>query len=230
MIKILQLLMTNPDALQALWLGSIIAAASAVTGVFVVLRGQAFIGHVLTDIGVTGASGAYLAGLSTWYGFLSFGLFSGGTVEVLGHRAQNRDIATGIVLSSAMGLGALFLYLDARVVGNSSASQLVLFGSLFAVPTQVVLPVALSSLLALILVGLLYRPLLLSSISPRVAIAKGLPVRTISLLFMIALVIAVEDSSLIIGALMSTALLIGPAYTATRVTRDLITPFSWLWP
>ncbi|QQE78060.1 metal ABC transporter permease [Alicyclobacillus sp. SO9] len=211
--------LADPAVIRALWLGALIALTSAVAGVFVIIRGQSFAGHVLTDIGVTGASGAYLIGQSAWYGFIGFGIMAGAGIEAIGDKIRNRDIATGIALSFSLGIGALFLYLDTRIAGGASAAQLVLFGSLFAVQSKLVPLIALVSLVSLILIGVLYRPLLLSSLSPEVAAAKGVSVRIMSLLFMLALAITVENSALVIGALMSTALLIGPASAAVHLTR-----------
>jgi|GEM_PF-668784 len=219
MIALWHQLLGNPQVREALWVGTLVAAISAGSGFFVVLRGQSFLGHVLTDVGVSGASGAFLLGLNQWYGFLLFGLAAGETVEGLGSKAHNRDISTGIVLSFAMGLGALFLYLDARLTGQASAAQLILFGSLFTITPDTVLPIVLSSALAALLIVALYRPLLLISVNPQTAEAKGVKVKLVSLLYVAALAITVENTALVIGALMSTALLIGPAYTALQLTR-----------
>jgi zinc/manganese transport system substrate-binding protein len=74
------------------------------------------------------------------------------------------------------------------------------------------------SALALALVLLLYRPLLLSSASAELAAARGLPVRLIGALYLLALVVSVALASLTIGTILSTALLIGPAAAAMRLT------------
>lgn len=219
MTLLLQQLFDTPQTQEALWIGTLVAAMSAAWGYFVVLRGQSFLGHVLTDIGVSGASGAFLLGVNQWYGFVLFGLASGEAVEAWGDKAQDRDMTTGIILSFAMGLGALFLYLDARLTGQTSASQLILFGSLFTINPGTALPIVLTSLLTLVLIIWLYRPLLLISVNSQGALAKGVKVKFISLLYVAALAITVENTALIIGALMSTALLIGPAYTALQWTR-----------
>ena len=63
--------------------------------------------------------------------------------------------------------------------------------------------------LALGLIGLIYRPLLLSSISPDLAAAQGTRLRLVGLTYMVALALSVALSALTIGAILSTALLIG---------------------
>jgi zinc/manganese transport system permease protein len=53
------------------------------------------------------------------------------------------------------------------------------------------------------------------------AAARGVPVRIVGLLYMLALALAVGLSSLAIGAILSTALLIGPAAVALRLTKRI---------
>ena len=61
--------------------------------------------------------------------------------------------------------------------------------------------------------------LLLSSLSPEVAAARGVPVRAVGAAYLIALAISVSLSSVAIGAVLSTALLIGPAAAALRIAK-----------
>lgn len=208
----------SSQVINALFVGTFVAAVSGMIGVFVVIRGQSFVGHALTDLGATGASGAFLVGMNIWYGFLSFGLLAGVGVESLGHRARNRDVATGIILSFAMGLGALFLYFDTLNTSNASVSMLVLFGSIFVMDPGITPIVVGVGLFTVILLCILYRPLMMCSVSPEVAHARGIPVRFVGIAFMMLLAAAVEDGALVLGALLSTALLIGPAATAVRLT------------
>ncbi len=208
----------SSQVINALWVGTFVAAVSGVIGVFVVIRGQSFVGHALTDLGATGASGAFLIGVNIWYGFLSFGLLAGAGVESLGNRARNRDVATGIILSFAMGLGALFLYFDTLHTSNASVSMLVLFGSIFVMDPGITPIVVGVGLFSVILLCVLYRPLIMCSVSPEVARARGIPLRLVGIAFMMLLAAAVEDGALVVGALLSTALLVGPAATAVRLT------------
>jgi zinc/manganese transport system permease protein len=217
-------LFQSSEVTHALLVGSLVAVLSGVVGVFVILRGQSFVGHVLTDMGTTGASGAYLLGINAWYGFLAFGLLAGFGVEVLGERPRIRDVATGILLSFVLGLGSLFLYLDTKITNNANVSLLVLFGSVFTLDPAVIPSVASVCGLALLMLLAMYRPLLLSSIHPEMAKARGVPVRWVGMLFMLVLAVTVEAGCLVVGALISTALLIGPAAIAVR----FITRLGWV--
>ena len=204
----------------ALLVGGVVAIASGAVGVFTVLRGQAFAGHALTDVSAAGGSAAFLLGISPLLGFIGLGLVAGTTIDRIGpDQVKGRDLATGIVLGAATGLAALLLYLDATSTTTSGAAQTVLFGSIFAVDASIVPFVVGFGVLAVGIVAGLYRPLLLTCASPELAAARGVPVRVVGLAFMVALAVAVGLSAIATGAILSTALLIGPPATALRLTR-----------
>jgi len=217
----------SEEVMNALLLGGVVAAISGVIGVFVVIRGQAFAGHAMGDFGGAGAAGAFLAGINTLWGFLAFGVLAAIGVEFLGNRARERDLATGIILAVALGVEALFLYFDTHFTGKVGAPMLILFGSIFVVAPSTVSIVTGLTIASAVTICLIYRPLLLSSIDPELARARGVPVRVISLAFIILLAVVVEEGSLIIGALLSTALLIGPAAAALRLTHKMGWAVLW---
>jgi zinc/manganese transport system permease protein len=203
-------------------IGGVTAIVSAIVGIFTVVRSQSFAGHALTDIATTGGSGAFYFGLGPLVGFIGGGVIGAGAMDLIGvQRMRSRDLATGIVLGAATGLAALFLYLDTTKSATTGATQQILFGSIFTIDPSTVPVVILLSAATLIVVAVIYRPLLLSSVSAELASARGIGLRTVGLLFMLALAIAVGLSSIAIGSILSTALLIGPAATALRVTRSL---------
>jgi zinc/manganese transport system permease protein len=163
-----------------------------------------------------------LIGLNPLFGFVGGGVIGAGAMELIGvRRARGRDLPTGIVLGASIGLAALFLYLGTTSSTTTGASQQILFGSIFSTDTSTVPIVAGFSLLCLVIMAVVNRPLLLSSVSMDMAAARGIPLRVVGLLYMLALALAVGLSSLAIGAILSTALLIGPAALALRVTKRL---------
>ena len=201
-------------------IGATVAAVSAVTGVFTVVRGQSFSGHALTDVSTAGGSGALLAGMSPVTGFVGLSIIAAGMMEATrAQKARGRDLATGIVLGAAIGLGALFLYLDTTAGATTGATQKILFGSIFSLSSGIVPLVAAFSAIALGGIVLVYRPLLLATVSTDMAAARGVPVRLAGTVYMMVLAVSVGLSSLAIGSILSTALLIGPAAAALRITK-----------
>ncbi len=204
----------------AVSVGAVVAVVAAVVGVFTVIRGQAFAGEALGDIGTTGGAGAFLAGVGLMSGFLVMDVIAAAAMELIGiQRPRGRDLATGIVLGASIGLAALFLYLDSTLHNTTGATVTVLFGSVFAIPTSTVPLIVVLAALALALMAALYRPLLLSSVSAEMAAARGIPVRRIGALYLLGLALATALAAITIGTILSTALLIGPAATALRLTK-----------
>ena len=197
----------------ALVVGAVVAVVSGVVGVFTVVRGQSFGGHALTDVSTAGGSGALLLGLSPLTGFVAGGIVGAGAMESIGvERVRGRDLATGIVLGAATGLAALFLYLDTTTSATTGATQQILFGSIFVIDTSTI-PYVIGRRRA----GRgpprrLYRPLLLASVDTDIARARGVPVRMVGQRSSCwPWPLSVGLSSLAIGTILSTALLIGPA-------------------
>jgi zinc/manganese transport system permease protein len=206
----------------ALIIGGIAAVVSGVVGVFTVLRGQSFAGHALTDASATGGSGGLLIGVNPLLGFVIGAVAGAGAMEVMGVRhARGRDLSTGIVLGASIGLAALFLYLTTSSSTTTGSAQQILFGSIFLTSSSNVPLVALFSASSVAVMAAIYRPLLLASVSAELAAARGVRTRLIGMAYMLALASAVGLSSLAIGAILSTALLIGPAAAALRMTTRM---------
>jgi zinc/manganese transport system permease protein len=200
--------------------GALVAVATAVVGVFTVVRGQSFAGEAFGDIGTTGGSGAFLIGVGPLWGFVVGNVIAAGAMELIGiQRPRGRDLATGIVLGAGIGLAALFLYLDSTQHNTTGAAVTILFGSAFAIASSTVPLILLLGGIVLASVLALYRPLLLSSVSPEMAAARGIRVRLVGALYLLALALATALAAITIGTILSTALLIGPAATALRLVK-----------
>ena len=205
----------------ALLIGAVVAVTSGVIGVFTVIRAQSFAGHSLADVATTGGAGAFLAGLNQFWGFLAAGAAAALLMEGIGvQRRRGRDVATGVVLGGALGLAALFLYLGTLKTAATGASFTILFGSIFVVSPGTVPAIVAAGAVALLTTAALSRVLLLSAISPDIAASRGVNVRLVGIVYLVALAVDVSLSAVAIGAVLSTALLIGPAATALRVAKS----------
>jgi zinc/manganese transport system permease protein len=213
-------LASEPDR-TALLIGAVVAITSGVIGVFTVIRGQSFAGHSLSDVATTGGAGAFLVGVDQFWGFLVIGCVAALLMEGIGvQRRRGRDVATGVVLGGALGLAALFLYLDTLRTSTTGASFTILFGSIFVISPDTVPAIIGAGAVALLMTALLARMLLLSALSPDIARARNVHVRLVGIAYLIALAIDVSLSAVAIGAILSTALLIGPAATALRLVKS----------
>lgn len=195
--------------------GTIVALAAGLIGYFVVVRNTAFAAHALAHIGLPGATGAVLLGLPVALGLGVFCVGGALVIGALGRRAADREVATGTVLAMATGLGLLFNSLATR---NSSTMTNVLFGNLLAISgEQITSFVVLLGVLAAG-IGVIYRPLLFTSVNAPVADAKGVPVRGLSVVFMVLLGLTVTMAVQAVGTLLLFALVVTPAAAAIMLT------------
>jgi zinc/manganese transport system permease protein len=195
--------------------GTIVAIVAGVVGYFVVLRSLSFAGHALSHIGFAGATGAVVLGVSPILGLLVFTVASALGMGALGKRIHGRDVAIGIVLAWTLGLGVLFLSL---YTGYATEAYALLFGEILGISQRDVLVTVISAVVTLAALALIYRPLLFASLDEDVAEARGVPVRFLSIAFMVLLAVAVSEAVQVVGVLLIFALLVTPAAIAERLT------------
>jgi zinc/manganese transport system permease protein len=205
----------------AMIVGGGAAVVSGVVGVFTVMRGQSFAGHALADVSSAGGSVSFLLGINPLLGFLGMAIIAASGTELAGARfARERDLATGIMLGAGLGLAALFLYFDVTSMSTTGAAITVMFGSMFSIPSSII-PLALTvGAIAIVVSVIFFRPLFLASLSPDLAEVQGVRVRMIGLLHLLVLAFAVSLSAMTVGAILSTALLIGPAATSLQLAKS----------
>jgi zinc/manganese transport system permease protein len=202
--------------------GTTVALVAAVVGYFVVLRAQAFASESISEIGFAGSTGGPLFGVSSLIGMFILTILSALGMGALGERVRGRDVETGMVLAFALGLGVLFtsLYASGK---NAVATVSALFGSILSVSRGDVLTTLISGIVVLLLLAFLFRPLLFASIDPEVAQTRGVPIRRLSIMFLVLLAVTTAMAIQVVGALLVFALLIAPAASAARLTHRPLT-------
>jgi zinc/manganese transport system permease protein len=199
--------------------GTVVAVVAAAIGYFMVLRQQTFAGHTLSVVGFPGAAGAIWLGVSATFGYFAFCIVAALLIALVPHgrgRAFSEESAViGTIQAFALACGFLFVSLYSGFLNGIDS---LLFGSFLGITDTQVLTlfgVGLGALLVLVVIG---RPLLFASIDTDVAAARGIPVRTLSVVFLVVLGVAVAEASQITGSLLVFALLVVPAATAQRLT------------
>jgi len=197
---------------------ALVAVVAGCTGYFLVLRAQTFAGHALAHVGFAGATGAVLLGVSPLWGMLLVSAGGGASMGLLGERLEGRDVAIGIVLASALGLGLLFLHFYTSYAAQATA---LLFGNLLAVDRPTIALLAALTALSLLALAVLSRPLLFATLQPELAEAKGVSLRAVSVLFLVIVAIVTAECAQIVGVLLVFGLMVAPAAAAQRLTRRL---------
>jgi zinc/manganese transport system permease protein len=199
---------------NAWMIGTIVAIVAGVVGFFVVLRGAAFPAHAIPNGAFAGAAGANLIGVNPLIGL---GVFSLGAALGIGRLARRgrADAVTALALVMMLAIGAAFLSQSTEYEPEIFS---LLFGEILGVSRGQIVPVAVLGLVCVAAVGVLYRRLLLSSIAPDIAAARGLRPELINTIFLVVIACATTMTVPVVGALLIFTLMIGPPAAARCVT------------
>jgi zinc/manganese transport system permease protein len=189
---------------------TLVAIVAGVVGFFVVLRGSAFPAHAIPNGAFAGAAGASLIGVSPLVGLGVFSVLAGLGIGRLSRRSRP-DVATALALVMMLALGAAFLSQS-----RESETQIfsLLFGELVGVSTNELLPLCILAVVCLLATLTLYRPLLLTSLAPDVAAARGVRPDVVDGAFLVVLALATTMTVPVVGALLLFTLMIGPPAAA----------------
>lgn len=215
----LQLLLEFHFMQNALLVGTLVALLAGAIGYFVVLRGQSFAAHMLSQVGFPGAAAGVLVHTTPVLGLIVFCVggalgigWSGRSVDT-GRRAESAAI--GSILAFSLALGLLFFRLYA---GSAQGIYAFLFGTILGITDRDVGVAAVTTLIGLVVILVIGRPLLFASVDPDAAEARGVPLRAISIVFLILVALAVAETVQVIGTLLIFALLVVPGAAAQQLT------------
>ena len=193
---------------------TIVAAVAGVVGFFTVVRGAAFSAHAVPKGAFAGAAGASLIGVNVLVGLGAASLAATLMIAALARRARH-DVATALMIVMMLALGALFL---SQTSEYAPVIFSLLFGEVLGVSSSELIPTAAIAAAAAAAILVLYRPLLLSSVLPEVAQARGVSARRMELLFLLLVALMTTMAVPVVGSLLTFSLLICPAATARSFT------------
>ena len=194
--------------------GALLGIVGGLVGFFVMARDLPFAVHGISELSFAGAAGALLVGADVVVGSVVGSIVAALLIGLLGVRARERNSVIGVLMPFGLGLGILFL---ALYPGRSANRFGLLTGQVVSVDGPQVLVLIAVSLVVLVTLLLIWRPLLFASVDEDVAVARGVPTRALSMLFMVLLALTVSVAVQTVGALLVLALLVTPAAAALRV-------------
>ncbi len=200
---------------NSVWAGAVLGLVGGLIGVFVMQRDMAFAVHGISELSFAGAAAALLVGADVVTGSIVGSLLAAGIIGWLGSRARERNSIIGVLMPFGLGLGILFLSL---YQGRSANRFGLLTGQIVTVQNSQLGWLILIGVIVLAGLLLMWRPLRFDSLDPQAAAARGVPVRAVSLAFMLLLGLVVAVAVHIIGALLVLALVVTPAAAAMRVS------------
>lgn len=202
---------------QAVLAAALLGLLAGVIGPLIVSRQMSFAVHGTSELSLTGAAAALLAGVGVGIGAILGSVVAAVLFGLLGSRARERDSVIAVVLSFGLGLSVLFLWLGPERAGSKFS---LLTGQVVSVGYSGLATLIICTVAVLAVLAAVYRPLLFASSDPEVAVARGVPVRALSVVFAVMLGITAAFGVQIVGALLVLALLITPAAAAAQVTAN----------
>ena len=204
---------------RSLMAAALTGGVCAVIGVFVVLRGLAFIGAGTAHAAFAGVALAYLLGGPPMPFAIAFGLGTAWITGLLEEQGRMKlDVSIGIFYTATMALAILFIGLmktyNAEVYGY-------LFGSILSVTAE---ELKLTAGLATVVVGLLAlfaKEFFFLAFDQEMAEASGVPARRFFFLLLTLVALTIVVSLKTVGAILVFALLLIPAATAYQLTSSL---------
>lgn len=208
--------------LVALLANSLVAAAllgvvGGLISVFVMARDIPFAVHGVSELSFAGAAFALLVGFDVVNGSIVGSIIAALLIGVGGARASEKNAIIGVLMPFGLGLAILFL---ALYDGRAASKFGLLTGQIVAITPSQITTLVVCSVIVLIVLAIVWRPLMFASLDPEVARAKGVPVGLLTIVFMLVLGLAVALSVQVVGVLLVLALLITPAAAATQISAS----------
>ena len=195
--------------------GLILGVVSGLIGPMIHARDLAFAVHGTSELSFAGASVALYFVASVTGGAVAGSLVAAVILGMLGVRAKERNASIGVMLPFGLGIGMLFLSL---YDGRSSNKFGLLAGQIVAMESTQITTLAAVAALVTAVLAFIWRPLFFASVDPEVARARGVPMRTLSILFMVLLGLTTAMAVQFVGALLVLSLLITPTAAASKIT------------
>ena len=197
--------------------GAVLGIIGGFVGMFVMMRDHAFAVHGISEMSFAGAALALLLGYDVITGSMIGSIISALLIGMMGVKKSESNSVIGALMPFGLGLGILFLSL---YQGRSANKFSLLTGQIVSVDGDQLNAMIAGAIVIIAILTLIWRPLSFASLDPEVAQAKGVPMRTLSLVFMVVLGIAVALSVQVVGSLLVLALLITPSAAALQVTAS----------
>lgn len=200
--------------------GLVLGVIAGVIGPMIHARDLSFAVHGTSELSFAGAAAALYFGANVGAGAIAGSVVAAVALGLLGSRSRERNAVIGIFLPFGLGLGVLFLSL---YKGRSSNKFGLLTGQIVAVDQAQLRMLVVVAIIVALALALMWRPLFFASVDPEVAVARGVPIKLLSVAFMVVLGLVTAMAVQLVGALLVLSLLITPTAAAAQLSaRPLV--------
>ncbi len=203
---------------RALLASVLVGTSCSVVGVFVVLRGLAFIGAGIAHAAFGGVALGFLLGWNPLVTAVGFCLGTTGAIHATSQAGRIRmDASIGVFYALTMAMGVLFVGLmktyDARLYGY-------LFGNILSVTRTDLGVISALTAVVILVVAALFKEFQLLSFDAEVAEALGLATGKLSFIMLLLVSLTIVLSLDAVGVMLVFALIVTPASAAYQLTYD----------
>ncbi|GGH59288.1 metal ABC transporter permease [Rothia aerolata] len=209
---------------QSILAGAVLGIIGGFAGTFIMMRDHAFAVHGIAEMSFAGAALFLLLGYDVVTGSLVGSIASAVLIGLMGVKHDESNSVIGALMPFGLGLGILFLSL---YEGRSANKFSLLTGQIVSVDSAQLTEMVVGAVIVVLALLAIWRPLTFASVDPEVARAKGVPMRGLSLTFMVIVGIATALSVQVVGSLLVLALLITPAAAALQITASPVKALIW---
>ncbi len=202
---------------RALLGGALVAIATGVVGVWVVLRGLTFLGDALVHGVIPGIALAVVLGFNVIIGAVVAAAVMVGGINLV-HRQTRfpEDTGIGLLFVGMLGLGVIVL---SRTPAFSGSLTEILFGDVLGLTRADVVVLAVLATAIVVASVLLYRQFLVLSFNEQKAQLLGFHPRAAHIAMLVLITVAIVGSYQTIGTLLVFGLIVGPPATAALLVR-----------
>jgi ABC-type Mn2+/Zn2+ transport system permease subunit len=212
--------MLSYDFMQrSLLAAAMVGAVCSVIGVFVVLRGLAFVGAGTAHAAFAGVALAYLIGAPPLPLAIAFGLATVWITGVMEEQGRMKlDVSIGILYTATMALAILFIGL---MKGYNAEVYGYLFGSVLSVTPEELRTIGILGAVVVGTIVLFSKELYFVVFDQDMAEASGVQARKMFYLLLTLVALTVVVSLKTVGAILVFAMILIPASTAYQLTHSL---------
>ena len=193
----------------------------SVIGVYVVLRGMAFMGAGIAHASFGGVALGFTLGMEPFFTTIVFCILTALGIGLISEKRQVReDTAVGIFFASTMAMGVLLI---GFIKGYTIDLFGYIFGNILAVTTFDVWSGFILAVIVLLVVMFFYKEYLFITFDEEMARVTGLPVRTLNFVLLVMMALTVVLSIKIVGIVLVSALIVIPPASAYQLTHNFRT-------
>lgn len=208
-----------PFMRRAFAVAAIVGLVCGVVGVYVVLRGMAFIGDAVAHAVFPGVAIGFVLHANLALTGAAAGIVTAVAIALISQtRRLNEDTVIGVFWAGSFGLGIVIVSTQDAYTGDLTSF---LFGQILALGDSDVIAVAVVGAVLVALTFLLRRQLIAVSLDRETAKASGLPVLVLDMVLYAMVTAAIVVALQAVGNILVLALLVTPAATARMGTERL---------